>query len=529
MLRHPIRILMTALFVAWAFDLLFWHKSPGIPFAVYVTVLLLAGFFLARSEGTLPARDSLWLLIPISLFAIMTTIRLEPMTVFVSVLLTLTILMIFSHTFRGGRWTSYSLSDLIMVAFRLLKSALVGAPKIYQQVKHEREDDPDVAQAFSVKSLLPIFRGILIALPVVIIFAVLLSSADPIFSNQLGRLLRYFNLKVLFEFLFRGIYILILAYALMGIYLYALTASKDENLIGMDKPWLRPFLGFTEATIILGSVNLLFIAFVVIQFQYFFGGSANISYEGFTYAEYTRRGFGELVVVAFLSLLLFLGLSSITQRETPLFRKVYSGLGVLLGILIGIILVSAFQRLLLYESAFGFTRLRIYPHIFMVWLGILLVTFIGLEIAGRQRAFGLALLAACVGFGLTLGMLNVDGLIARENVERAVKGKKLDTEYLLTLSVDSTPGLVGQYESPDLSLKLRDEVGMVLACQAVELRRDAATQTWTGIHFSKWRARRMLENVEEALWDYPVKTLDEELMVTLDGQEYSCEGRWWLD
>jgi CBS domain-containing protein len=256
---------------------------------------------------------------------------------------------------------------------------------------------------------------------------------------------------------------------------------------------------------------------------------ANISYEGFTYAEYARRGFGELVVVAFLSLLLFLGLSSVTQRETPLFRKVYSGLGVLLGLLIGVILVSAFQRLLLYESAFGFTRLRIYPHIFMVWLGILLITFIGLEIAGRQRAFGLVLLAACVGFGLTLGLLNVDGLIARENVERAVKGKKLDTEYLHTLSVDSTPVLVDLYDSPDLSTELRDEVGMVLACQSAELRREAATQTWTGFHFSKWRARRMLENMEEALRDYPVKIRNEDLMVTFNGQEYSCEGSWWLD
>jgi hypothetical protein len=429
----------------------------------------------------------------------------------------------------GDRFWRKHITARKQAAITLLKSAFTGAPKIYQNVKHDREDDLGVVQAFSVKSLFPIFRGILIALPVVIIFAALLSSADPIFSNQLGRLLKYFNLKVLFEFLFRGIYILTLAYALMGIYLYALTASKDENLIGVDKPWLRPFLGFTEAAIILGSVNLLFIAFVVIQFQYFFGGSANISYEGFTYAEYARRGFGELVVVAFLSLLLFLGLSSLTQRETPLFRKVYSGLGVLLGLLIGVILVSAFQRLLLYESAFGFTRLRIYPHIFMVWLGILLVTFIGLEIAGRQRAFGLVLLAACAGFGLTLGLLNVDGLIAHENVDRAVTGEKLDTEYLLTLSVDSTPVLIDLYESTDLSPTLRDEVGMVLACQAAELRQEAATLTWTGFHFSKWRARRMLGNMEEALRDYPIMESDGGLVIASDGQEYSCEGSWWLD
>jgi hypothetical protein len=44
---------------------------------------------------------------------------------------------------------------------------------------------------------------------------------------------------------------------------------------------------------VLSSVVVLFSAFVIIQFQYFFGGAANISIEGYTYAEYARRGFGE--------------------------------------------------------------------------------------------------------------------------------------------------------------------------------------------------------------------------------------------
>ena len=108
-------------------------------------------------------------------------------------------------------------------------------------------------------------------------------------------------------------------------------------------------------------------------------------------------------------------------------------------------------------------------------------------------------------------------------------GKKLDTEYLLTLSVDSTPVLIDLYESTDLSPTLHDEVGVVLACQAAELRQEAATLTWTGFHFSKWRARRILGDMEEALRDYPVKIRNENLVVTLNGQEYSCEGRWWLD
>jgi len=47
----------------------------------------------------------------------------------------------------------------------------------------------------------------------------------------------------------------------------------------------------TESTIIFASLIVLFGAFVLVQVRYFFGGGANISAEGYTYAEYARRGF----------------------------------------------------------------------------------------------------------------------------------------------------------------------------------------------------------------------------------------------
>jgi hypothetical protein len=274
---------------------------------------------------------------------------------------------------------------------------------------------------------------------------------------------------------------------------------------------------------------LLFLSFVFVQFQYFFGGSVNISGEGFTYAEYARRGFGELVLVSFFSLLLFLTLSTVTKRDSVRQRQIYSIFGVLLGCLVGVILVSAFQRLLLYESAFGFTRYRIYPHVFMVWLGFLLLVFIALEVFDRQRAFGLSLITACLGFALTLGLLNVDGLVVRRNVERAQMGLEMDTDYLLTLSVDSTPVLVDLLNDPDLESSLRDQIGIVLACQSAELRVQLVNQTWTGFHFSRWRAWILLDGIQKQLSDYPIKMEEAPLIVLLDGEEISCAGNWWLD
>jgi hypothetical protein len=229
----------------------------------------------------------------------------------------------------------------------------------------------------------PILRGVVIALPVIAIFASLLSSADPIFAKRFEDLINLFKIDNLPEYIFRLVYILVLAYALAGTFLHA--AQKSDEKVE-EKTWVSPFLGFTESTIVLGSVVLLFIAFVVVQFQYFFGGQANIGIEGYTYSEYARRGFGELVAVAFFSLLLLLGLGAITRRETESQRRTFSLFGAgLVGLLI-VMLIAAFQRLMLYEAAYGFSRLRTYTHVFMIWLALLLVAVVILEVLRRERA-----------------------------------------------------------------------------------------------------------------------------------------------
>ena len=115
--------------------------------------------------------------------------------------------------------------------------------------------------------------------------------------------------------------ILFWAYVLAGIYLHAATKSQDEKLLGEEKPIITPFIGFTETGIVLGSVTILFILFVIVQFQYFFGGNANIGVEGYTYSQYARRGFNELLMVAIFSLLMVLGLGTVTKRENALQRR----------------------------------------------------------------------------------------------------------------------------------------------------------------------------------------------------------------
>jgi hypothetical protein len=376
----------------------------------------------------------------------------------------------------------------------------------------------------------PVLRGIVIALPVLAIFAALLSSADPIFASRFEDFIDLFQIDNLPEYIFRLVLILMIAYALAGTFLHA--AQKSAGKVE-EKTWLPPFLGFTESGIVLGSLVLLFVAFVVVQFQYFFGGQANISIEGYTYSEYARKGFGELVAVAFFSLLLLLGLGAITRRETENQRRTFSTLGIALVGLVLVMLVAAFQRLVLYETAYGFSRLRTYTHVFMIWLGLLLVGVVILEVLHRERLVGLTMVLAALGFVISLNVLNVDAFIVRQNIQRELRGigeqtaaqsrADLDARYFVGLSEDAIPALVRAFRSKSLPAAVQEKIGAALACKRYEQEQRQQAYPWQSFHFSRGNADRALREVEKELDTYQVTTVDWRTEVeTPGGEEFPC-------
>lgn len=529
-LTHKSRIIWISLFVAWCFDFLFWKQTPGITFLIFVILCLGAGFAIAAFEKIRPAPQSLFLIPLILYFAGMTAFRREPLTEALNFLATLTCLTVFVSTFRGGRWLLYSLSDYVVKIFQLaFGSVAKGATLIFGRSPSTTPADNVLPQAEPIKKKSStgwaVVRGILLALPVLLILAALLASADPVFSRLLGNLLYIFNLDRLSEYIFRGIYILVGAFLLCGVYVYAMTSSNDEKLLGLEKPWLAPFLGWTESTIVLGSIDALFAVFVAIQFRYFFGGRANINLEGFTFAEYARRGFSELVWVAVISLLVLLILSTVTRREENNRKAIFTWLGGGLVVLVAIILVSAFQRLMLYEDAYGFSRIRIYTHVFMIWLGVLLIGVLILDVLRRQRTFALMAVVVAVGFVMTLNFLNVDGFITQMNVSRTAEGFELDVPYLVSLSTDSVPDEAALFTSPNIPDTLRDELGTALACQAALSPSDSAQKSWRSFNASVWQAQNVMDSLKTRLETYPATiNSDGRMMVTTGGKTIFCLG-----
>jgi hypothetical protein len=194
---------------------------------------------------------------------------------------------------------------------------------------------------------------------------------------------------------------------------------------------------------VLGALNVLFFAFVVVQFRYFFGGADTIrTVTHLTYAEYARRGFFELVNVAALVLPLLLLAHHLLRKDTPSAIRLFNIMAGTLIALLFVIMTSALLRMKLYTDEFGLTELRLYTTAFMLWLAIVFVWFIGTVLYGQANRFMFGALLA--GFAVLIGLsaINPDEVIVRTNASRANTPNAFDGRYVIGLSADAVPALI---------------------------------------------------------------------------------------
>jgi hypothetical protein len=508
-----------AITTAWIFDFLFWEKPGGINFFIIVILAVLGGLLpMWLNKISFPWRSYL-LLLPVTVFGAFTFIRSEPMTTVMNVLFTIGFLSLFTISLRNGEWFRFRFKDHFINFFNFFLTTIVGSIQFFNTIKITNEtpnenigtsqNEGAIKDKINRKTARAYLRGLLLALPIILVFSLLLASADPVFGSRIFNLINWFDPENLGEIIFRVVYILILANLLLGAYFFGLVKSKEISDTARNKTNTKTLLGTIETSIILGAVNLLFLSFVLAQFSYLFGGDQNISIEGFTYAEYARRGFFELLAVAIISNILFYTLSRVTARKTKAQKRLFSGLSLTLVVLVGIILFSAFTRLTLYEDAYGFTRLRTFTHVFIIWTGVLLIALGILEITKKMKRLPVVLIVSLIGFGLAINFLNVDRVIVRHNIQRAQTqitaktGDRLDSAYLSELSFDSIPPVRDYYLSEGVQSDLREALGAILACQWATL--DLPQKTpWTSWHYARSRAINQLKALETDLADYRI-------------------------
>jgi hypothetical protein len=168
----------------------------------------------------------------------------------------------------------------------------------------------------------------------------------------------------------------------------------------------------------------------------------------------------------------------------------------------------------------------------MIWLGLLLVVVVVLEVLRRERAIGLTMVLASLGFVVSLGLLNVDGFIVRQNIMRELSGSAdkaltqgrsdLDAQYFLDLSDDAVLALVDAFTNKSLPENVREKVGAALVCKKYD-RRGKAFYPWQSFHFSRVFADKAFNNINKSLDTYILDDTDWPVKVeTPGGDKFSC-------
>jgi hypothetical protein len=506
-LKFPVVVLAIGVGLGLISDLLLYNRPPGISVPIIFALIVLALLVLAIVEGVQVVWGNLWLILPLLFGAIMSMVRAEPTLRFLNISGALVLLVLLANGLGTRPLAPRNVGGYLEALFEgsLLSTFVFPFMLMGRSGKHTAEHGSTAGRL--VRRLL---IGLLIAAPFLALFTCLFSAADMIFEAGLRSIIESFSIP---DLVGHSMLTAVLSWIICGGLAYALSRSPDwpgmfsglnlESKLAdveaesagpaeksVEKPRLRPreLLGMLESSIVLFSVDALFLVFVVIQFAALFGGEAFLRSQGLTYSEYARRGFFELLAVSLVTLALILSLEFVTRRETPRHRLVFLlGSGLMIAMTI-IILASAWLRLQLYEEAYGFTTLRVYPHVFMVWLAALFAFLLILLIIRRPRYFATGALLAAIGFIVTMNVMNPDAFIVRQNLARYEAGEELDVDYLGSLSEDAVPYLIPLLDEPGI----REEVGPWLRYHLDELDARGARSGWPSYHVSIDRAYRAL-------------------------------------
>jgi hypothetical protein len=454
------------------------EHQPGLSFPLYVIGLVTGIFGLAYYLGHRPSKATWWLTLPFLGFAGMVAVRAsEPLTL-LNLMACLLLLLLIAKTAFRRRLTDMRVGDYVRIPFLPLQFLEPAGRTLGEIIATHKtvKTRPVTAQ---------IIKGVALTLPVLVIFMALFASADLVIQKYITGLI---NIQVDDELVARLILILLATLGLIGGYSYMFGGAKPE-----EAPAAAPsksFIGPVENGILFGSVNILFLAFILIQLTYLFGGQANISTLGFTYAEYARKGFFELLAVAMVAFGVLWTAEKYVEKTDRGHSVLFKVLSVGLVLQVILIMASAFRRLYLYEEAYGFTTLRLYSHAFTLLLAVLFVILAYKIIrSASEQAFMFPAFLAIVGFLVALNALNPDAFIARQNLDRYRNTGKIDVEYLRELSADAVPVLVNGRSllEPDDAAALERELNR----RRLKSESDPHWQSW---NLSRATADRQLVN-----------------------------------
>lgn len=280
-----------------------------------------------------------------------------------------------------------------------------------------------------------IIRGILITIPIVLIILTLLTSADTIFRNLINSIVSvFFNITGVVEIADTTLRIIVAFCAFvyfMCFFDYIISryeieeASETKDVVEKKKDY--------SIKMVLGVLNIIYLIFCIIQIKSLFIKDIDINY-----AEYARQGFFQLMWVSLINLITILLAKKVEKQEGNTYIV---SMCLIMILFTFIILISSAVRMHYYESAYGYTFLRLLVYCILFTETILLIPTVMYVID-----FEIELLRTYIAIAITIyvGMnfMNFNNVIARRNVDRYFETEKIDIYYLTRMGTDAIDQII---------------------------------------------------------------------------------------
>lgn len=425
-------LLMAAGF-AVLFTFCVYHNFSGVTTMIYPFVAMGYIILCAGKIGITIKKKAVFNIVAISLLAVNLFLTQDYLLLFLDhlAILFLVVAMSLSIFYDDSSW---GLGMYIGRIFELILGLINHLFMIFDDGSKYRQQHSKVNRN---PVLGYVFVGIIIATPLLFLVLILLGSADYFFGEFLintiikpfGRI-RINNLDIIVMLLTS----LFIAYAFVR---KLCTHDIKEEIAESSK--CPAAIAITINTI-LGLVYVIFSGFQIFTL---FLGNGQLP-EDYTYAEYAREGFFQLVVVCIINMILVLISLYLFEKS-----KILKASLLIISACTYIMIASSTFRMYMYVSVYQLT----YTRLFVFWaLLVIFMAMNGIAIFIFNEKFNLFRYCMIMVTVLYIGFayMKPEAIIARNNLSEKfyLEGEcqDIDYNYLKKLSSDATPAMVKAFE-----------------------------------------------------------------------------------
>lgn len=339
----------------------------------------------------------------------------------------------------------------------------------------------------------------------------LLLSYDSGFVAMIKTIFK-FNAFSPFTMIFQLILAIPIAMCLYGIYISSVDGKSTKMLTAETCQTINGKIKILPAsTVVAAAVPLIavYVLFFISQWQYYVSGFIGKLPKDFIYSEYAREGFFQLCAVSVINLLVVMVISAFGKRTngSGIANKTVN---LILSVFTLVLIATAASKMVMYIANKGLTPKRVYASWFMAVLALVFIVIAIRQFVPRFQWVTLSLCIVVAAFAV-LSVSNVDGLIAKYNVDRYIDGSlnKIDVSYMADLSDAAVPHMVrlakhlDEENSTDITkldyqeLSLRTDVYGELARELYDIakhKQNEKTTVWS-FNLNGVRARNSLQKI----------------------------------